>query len=540
MQHGMLTAASFITDGLVVTASGHLDRMAYGVPQVDNRVRIWNPFLGQALFVQNLQHDHEVMSVVFGPGYKLAATNSAERSVGGGRGETLVEDSTVRLWNTVIPDRRQIYELVHDRGVGSAAFSPGGNRLLTRAGKAVRLWDVPTGELQFTLGHDDLVASAFFGPHGRSVITASKDKTARIWDVDTGKQQFLTTHDHSVKSAFLIGSGSLLATVADRTLRVWRTASGAASIGAEIFSLDLDRSSGVRPNSFSPDGRLLVLVSGKAVQVWDVEENVKRFDLAHNRRVLTAAFTAGGLLVTRSDENTARAWDMKNGETKFIFGQAGHVRKALISSDGRSVITISRDNTAILRDAQTGGKRFPLEHKEEVRFVRLIAAGRLAVSGSFRDSGNICEIKVWEVETGKERAVFVFSPHTSFQWEHVRFSPNGKLMLTLSSNSAHRHEETLVRVWDLETAEERFDKPFRSDKRLKIIDFSPDSKRLLTKAVNAKKVELWAISGDLLQAAVAAATTVCLAPEFRRLNLGESDAEAYKNWKACERRHGRE
>jgi hypothetical protein len=113
-------------------------------------------------------------------------------------------------------------------------------------------------------------------------------------------------------------------------------------------------------------------------------------------------------------------------------------------------------------------------------------------------------------------------------------------MLMLSGNGAHRHKETLVRVWDLETAEERFDNPLRSDERMEIIDFSPDSKRLLSKAARTKKVEMWAISGDLLQAAVAAATTVCLKPEFRRLYLLESDAEADQNWKACERSHGRE
>jgi WD40 repeat protein len=414
--------------------------------------------------------------------------------------------------------------------------------LLTRAGSAARLWDVPTGKMQFTLPHDDLVASAFFGPQGRSVITASEDKTARIWDVDTGKQEFQITHAQAVKNAFFIANGSLLATVDDRTLRVWRTATGAASIGEELFSLNLDRSGGVRPDSFSPDGRLLALLSKKAVQVWDVENNVKRSPLAHDGNVRTAAFTADGrFLVTWSYDNTARAWDMTKGQTKFTFGRPGHVREALISSDGRSVITLSKDKTAILWDAQTGDERFPLEHKEEVRFAEFIAAGRLALSGSCRDSDNYCEVKVWEVETGKAQALIRFSmANSSWRGEGLSVSPNGKLMLMLSGNGAHRHKETLVRVWDLETAEERIDKPFRSGEVLKIIDFSPDSKRLLTIAVHTKKVAMWAISGDLLQAAVAAATTVCLRPEFRRLYLLESDAEADQNWKACERSHGRE
>ena len=46
--------------------------------------------------------------------------------------------------------------------------------------------------------------------------------------------------------------------------------------------------------------------------------------------------------------------------------------------------------------------------------------------------------------------------------------------------------------------------------------------------------------GRVLQSTIAAATTVCLKPEFRRQNLGESATEARRKYEACERKHGRE
>jgi WD40 repeat protein len=508
------------------------------VARADNSVRFWNAETGEQHLAQDLKHDQEVMTVVFGSGHNFAVTNSAER-VGRGRPETLVEDATVRFWNAGNRDRRQIYELVHDRGVLSASFGPSGERLLTSAGNAARLWDVRTGEIQFTLSHDNIVTTALFGPDERFVITASKDKTARLWAVETGAQQFLIRHEHPVQHAWLIANGKLVVTIADRTLRVWGSRTGTANTGSELFAIHLGKSGGIRSDSFSPDGKFLVMVSEKTAQVWDVEKRVKRFSLEHKGRVRTAAFTADSrLLVTRSDENIARAWDMKSGETKFTFGQPANAREVLVSPNGRSIMTLTNNRTAILWDLETGDERFTLEHNEGVRFVQFIAAGRLVVSGSFCDFDNNCEMKVWDVETGEENAALGFRTPTSFWQDLVGFSQNGKLMFTMFGNNAHMHKETLVRVWDLETVEERFDKPFRSDKRLETVDFSPDSERLVIKYGN--KVLMLAVSGELLQSAIAAATTVCLKPEFRRQNLGESDARAHENWKACELKYGRE
>jgi WD40 repeat protein len=100
------------------------------------------------------------------------------------------------------------------------------------------------------------------------------------------------------------------------------------------------------------------------------------------------------------------------------------------------------------------------------------------------------------------------------------------------------HAETLVQVWDTDTGEERFPEPLRSDEPLRTAAFSPDGKFLVTTSGNTAL--MWAVSGELLQSAIAAATTVCLRPEFRWQNLGESAAEAREKYQACERKHGRE
>jgi WD40 repeat protein len=45
-----------------------------------------------------------------------------------------------------------------------------------------RLWDAATGQrLQTLRGHENTVSSAVLSPDGRTVLTASWDKTARLW-----------------------------------------------------------------------------------------------------------------------------------------------------------------------------------------------------------------------------------------------------------------------------------------------------------------------------------------------------------------------
>ena len=72
----------------------------------------------------------------------------------------------------------------HDGKVNSAHFSPDGRSVVTAsADKTARLWDAATGKsIGEPMKHDDEVVSARFSPDGRWVVTASWD-TARVWEV---------------------------------------------------------------------------------------------------------------------------------------------------------------------------------------------------------------------------------------------------------------------------------------------------------------------------------------------------------------------
>ncbi|MDZ8183634.1 MAG: serine/threonine-protein kinase [Nostoc sp. ChiSLP02] len=291
-------------------------------------------------------------------------------------------------------------------------------------------------------GHSSDVNSVAFSPDGKTLGSASDDKTIKLWNLAT-KEEIRTLEGHSNwiwTIAFSPDSKILASGSADKTIKLWNVETG------KLIRTLQGHTDGVTSVAFSPNNK--ILASGSAskdtkIKLWNLETGkLIRTLEGHTNGVQSVAFSPDGkTLASGSWDKTIKLWNLETGKlTRTLNGKGGSILSVAFAPDGKTLASGSNDKTIKLWNLETGKLMHTLKgHNDKINSVTFLPSTSLnnviLVSGSSDKT-----IKLWNPVTGEK--IRTLQTGSGYIYA-VAISPDGHTIAGGGSG------ENLLKIWQI-------------------------------------------------------------------------------------------
>lgn len=394
--------------------------------------------------------------------------------------------------------------------VFSMSYSLDGKLLATgHYDGTIRLWNLPTTELEMTFTpdpsvaywdetdelyrhtftrHERIIRSVTFSPD-RNILAAGIDNgTIELWDVNTGEVRILEGHNETVdvsvkmRVSFSNDGSTLASTSKYSEVHLWDVFTG------KLRKTLGEQSWGAESVSFSPDGNTMATYNHAGIlHLWDVAtyELLKTFEnppelIDHINSDANITFSPDGSTIVTLTYNTVShkqalyLWDVPTSTLRDILrGPYFWVEYMSYSPDGNTLV-VTTDPGIFLWDVATGEIRD--------RLVGNVLNPQTAISpdGKTLATGRV----LWDLSTGRRKDPVLHNPNVFLSRigttaiENVLFSPDGRTLAISEFNT--------VMLFDVATGTllHTIDGHVGRPQNVESMAFSPDSSLLATGSVH--------------------------------------------------------
>jgi hypothetical protein len=282
----------------------------------------------------------------------------------------------VNVWEA--PRAIELSYVPQSRTIKDMCFTHDSTKLLAICNDGqIRAWRTGDGALDQSVAAPDSLECGNLFPDGRTLFAIDRTLGYVLFDMVTGGLTPIPIRRDTTVTflAFDISGEKFVTTTDERWARIWSTKTGAP------LSPPVRHDGPLSWADWSPDGKRIAMAGlSSEVRVWDASTGELTLPPLRigNKPLITVMWSLDGrFLVARSNENLVRVWDATTGEPVTpLLKHNGYILAAQLAANNR-LVTLSQPN--ILRAWDLKENNLPVDVLSD--FAKLASGRNLNASG---------------------------------------------------------------------------------------------------------------------------------------------------------------